>query len=333
VTPATLAIPPPHQSLFVVDANAATAGVYVFAPGANGNVAPTRAITGSNTGIGSAWGIALDSSGNIYVSDNVNSGIKVFAPDANGNVAPIRTISGSSTMLTSSLVPRGLAVDASGNLWAAVPNITTFSGGYVVEYATGANGNVAPIAVLSGSATLNDNGNTVAFDPKGTGMHVAMYADTAYPSALLTYPLGASGNTAPTLDISGTAALGIGATSEGTFQTAFDANGNQYVAVQQSTGSRGSVLGWPLTATGNVAPTFSLTGSNTNLNSHVRGIGFDSAGYLYASVASNGVGLTTNPPNSIFVFAPGASGNTAPVRTIAGSNIPAVSYEWLTISP
>ena len=64
-----------------------------FAPGAIGNVAPIRTITGSATGMGEIGNLEVDSSGNIYVLDG--SSIHKFAPDAKGNVAPAATITSS----------------------------------------------------------------------------------------------------------------------------------------------------------------------------------------------------------------------------------------------
>ena len=92
----------------------------------------------------------------------------------------------------------------------------------------------------------------------------------------------------------------------GTFQMAFDATGNQYVAVE--TGSTkdgnlsGAILGWPPNATGNVAPTFQISGPNSGVGSGVRGIAFDAAGNLYASNLND-----ARTAASILVFAPGAT--------------------------
>jgi len=72
----------------------------VYPPGASGNVAPARTISGINTGLNSPAGIALDSAGNLYVTNNSGNSITVFAPGATGNVAPARTISGGSTGLS-----------------------------------------------------------------------------------------------------------------------------------------------------------------------------------------------------------------------------------------
>jgi hypothetical protein len=322
VTPAVLAIQPPHQSLFAADPNPGGGGIYVFAPGANGNVAPIRAITGANTNITEAYSVSLDAAGFIYEADQATAKINVFAPDANGNVAPIRTIAGPNTGFIYPATVWGTAIDAAGDLWAVVVNLSTFTNGYLEEFAPGANGNVAPIATIAGSNALNNNSDTVAIDAAGK-IHQAIYG-----ISLLTFAPGSNGNVAPILDISGSNAF----PSSGLYQMAFDANGNQYVAQQSAAGTDG-IYGWSLSATGNVAPTFSLVGANTTLNTHVRGIAFDAGGYMYVSNSQNGIGLPLNGPTAINVFAPGASGNVAPVRVITGSNIGLVNVNYIAISP
>jgi hypothetical protein len=69
--------------------------IAVFAPGSLGNTKPTRVISGNLTQIGIAWGIALDSSDNIYVVSTSETGpapnptVLKFAAGASGNVAPV----------------------------------------------------------------------------------------------------------------------------------------------------------------------------------------------------------------------------------------------------
>lgn len=78
--------------------------VTVYAATASGDQAPIRTISGKNTQITNPSGIALDASGNIYVSCGA---ILVFAANANGDVKPIREISGSKTGLRG---PTGIAI-------------------------------------------------------------------------------------------------------------------------------------------------------------------------------------------------------------------------------
>jgi hypothetical protein len=92
-----------NGTLYVVNDNSVTE----YASGHVGNVAPVRRIAGSQTKLTTydyrrAYGIAVDSSGSVYVTTatgNLIGAVQIFAPHANGNVAPIRTISGSHTSL------------------------------------------------------------------------------------------------------------------------------------------------------------------------------------------------------------------------------------------
>ena len=125
--------------------------VAVYAPGASGNVAPIRTISGSNTGLYQPTYDAVDSSGRIYVT-NLGT-VTVYAAGANGNVAPIATIAGSKTGLAGNGLSYagGIAVDSSGLIYVTTgvrqlnPSILVF--------APGANGNVPPLRTITGSNT------------------------------------------------------------------------------------------------------------------------------------------------------------------------------------
>lgn len=67
-------------------------------------------------------------------------------------------------------------------------------------------------------------------------------------------------------------------------------------------------------ATGNVAPIRTISGSNTGLSD---GDGFESG--LAVSKASGDIFASNPVSNAILVFAATASGNVAPIQTIAGS--------------
>jgi hypothetical protein len=87
-------------NLYVAN-NVFSPSVTVYAPGANGNVAPLRIVNGASTGLNSPFGVAVDAAGNLYVANNggIPPGITVYGSGANGNATPIRTISGSNTGL------------------------------------------------------------------------------------------------------------------------------------------------------------------------------------------------------------------------------------------
>ena len=115
------------------------------------NATPLATIAGSNTGLDAPFGVALDTSGKIYVaniSQNSTPSITVYAANPSGtlNVAPLAKIAGASTGLNG---PTSVAVDASGLIY--VGN----SAGSITVYAANPNGtlNEAPIATITGSNT------------------------------------------------------------------------------------------------------------------------------------------------------------------------------------
>ncbi len=87
-----------------------------YAAGARGNAAPKAVIGGSNTQLDAPAGIAIDSTGNIYVVNTNSNSLNVYAAGSQGNVAPTVTIGGGNTGLDG---PEGLALDAAGNLYVA----------------------------------------------------------------------------------------------------------------------------------------------------------------------------------------------------------------------
>ncbi len=286
VAPASLAIAPPHQSLFVAE----TSSVLVFAPGANGNVAPIRQIAGANTGISSPRAVVLDGAGNIYVSNHGNNSITVYSPDASGNATPIRTIAGANTGMTGLFQPFGMALDASGDLFVTLYNTSTYLGGTIVTFAPGANGNATPLSIISGTDISNANG--VLVDAAGD-----IDAAATNPDGIFTYAPGSSGNAAPASSITGatTAITGV------VMQEAYDLGGNRWLALDQSPLSR--VVEFSAGATGNIAPANQIIGVAGTYLTNVRGIAFDAQGNLYVA----------NPPSTapltdyIFVYAPGAT--------------------------
>ncbi len=81
--------------------------IAVYAAGANGNATPIATIQGSNTGLITPAGIALDAAGRLYVANpgggcgrcSASNTITVYTPGATGNVAPMGIIAGSNTGL------------------------------------------------------------------------------------------------------------------------------------------------------------------------------------------------------------------------------------------
>jgi hypothetical protein len=146
--PLSVAIDDAH-TVFATDLqyeNGESGAVVEYAAGANGEVTPIRTITGVVTQLKAPWGIALDSSGVIYVANLDNPGsITEYARNAHGNASPIRIISGGHTLLAE---PTDVALDAQNKLY-----VVNRGGRSINVYAAGASGDVAPMRIIAGPGT------------------------------------------------------------------------------------------------------------------------------------------------------------------------------------
>lgn len=290
-----------HASMISV-LNGNGASVMSWDIGANGNTAPSSLLSGANTTLSiHSNGIAVDASGNLYVVSQ--SAIAVFGTAPNGNVAPTRIIQGSNVLAADYGFTAGIAVDTAGDVFAATSG---FSGEppEIRVFAAGANGNAAPIRVISGSNT----GLTVA--AQALALHgTDLYASTQNVSpAVAVFDASANGNVAPknTLTIASSDVILDSVIG----QFAVDSAGNLYVPMAQlanPSSTNTKVLVYPPSAT---APSVTLTGAATELTA-ATGVALDTAGNIFVANAD-----PAGP--SILVFAAGDTGSAAPVRNISG---------------
>jgi hypothetical protein len=91
--------------------------ILVFAPAANGNVAPIRTLNVNEIGF------TVNSAGSVYAA--TQAGVEVFAPGASGTPVPTQTITNSAT--GQAALTGGIAVDSVGNLFLVT--LGTISGG------------------------------------------------------------------------------------------------------------------------------------------------------------------------------------------------------------
>ncbi|HVN63499.1 MAG TPA: SBBP repeat-containing protein, partial [Candidatus Binataceae bacterium] len=226
--PPTAAVSPtatPLLSAIFVTNQGGTSPVTVYANGSNGNVTPSITLSGASTGFDEPYGVALDSNGNIYVTNcGSNCGgsgagsVTVYPPGSKGDAAPSTTIGGINTGMVD---PAGIAVDSSGNIY--VPNSGNQS---VTIYAPGSNGNVPPAATIIGSSTLLSVPEGIALDSNGN-IYVANFGN----SDVTEYSAGSSGNAVPitTANISLSDIHGVALDSSGNIYVA--ATGNQSVTI------------------------------------------------------------------------------------------------------
>ncbi len=125
-------------------------------------------------------------------------------------------------------------------------------------------------------------------------------------SSLVSFPIGASGNVAPSTLITG-ASTNITSASA----LAADAQGNLYVSTELA------ILVFPPNATGNVVATRTIAGPNAlpSTDDFVS-VAVAPDGTIYAA-SELPSGTSRNP--KILVFPPGANGNVAPTATITGA--------------
>jgi hypothetical protein len=226
--------------------------ILVYAPGSNGMANPTRTITGNSTGLegftqNSISGLAVDSSGNIYVSSGlikggvINDGISVFAPTANGDAAPTNVI----TMTDIGTFTMGqIAVDSVGNIYVVASQSLT--PGALLIFAANSTGTLPPTSTITGPETMLVGIEGVAVDSQGN-VYVSN-VDGAGVFSIFEFSAGSTGNVAPMRTISGSAT-----TMNAIGNLTVDSAGNIYVLNDIN------ILKFSPTATGNVAPTATIS--------------------------------------------------------------------------
>ncbi len=277
-----------------------------YAPGSNGDVAPIATISGPHTGLNAPQGIALDARGNIYVGAHFENGtggidgrVTIYPAGSNGDVAPIATISGPNTGLDSRFI-FGIALDPVGNIYALTNERPFYDNPSVNVYAPGSNGNVAPIATISGSNTALDSGYGLTVDSNGNTYVLYQVGATA---EVWVYAPGSHGNEEPSATISGS--------SVGLIEPhgiAVDSNGKIYVSDSGSL----SIKVYAPGSNGNVAPIATIKGSNTGI-SGLYTVALDSNANIYVVAPSVGA-----MPGELLEYAAGSNGNVAPIATISG---------------
>ncbi|MGH7814006.1 MAG: NHL repeat-containing protein, partial [Candidatus Binataceae bacterium] len=289
------------------EGNSGLGSITIFAAGASGDVFPTTAIEGGNTGLSGLERIAVDSSGNIYVANSAASNVTVYSAGSANNVAPSATISSTGTGLS---MPNGIALDSGGNIYVANVTGGASTNGSVTSYLYAGTGYALPLTDLTGAATGLGAPQGVAIDSTGN-----VYVANNSLNSVTIYPPGADANASPSATISG-AATGLSQP----YGIALDSSGNIYVANHiGGPAGNGSVTVYATGATANASPTVTISApasgtDNTGLDLP-DGIALDSSGNIY--VVNNAGG----PSNlgSVTIYPAGSSGNAAPNASIAGN--------------
>ena len=226
----------------------------------------------STTGITGINGLAVDAAGDIYAA-GAGFGVVGFGYSQNGSVAPYLALplGTQAADLTTLELPYAPAVDTKGYLYVANTTSADVSApaptAPIVVFAPEATGSVAPVRTLSGSLTTLSFGTPqgMATDSAGN-LYVTNYVSGV--SSILIFGPGATGNTPPLRDITGSnTQLGcVGG-------IALDNEGYLYVVSTSTCGSTANptVLKFSTTGNGNIAPAATFTSTawtsaDTNLS-------------------------------------------------------------------
>jgi hypothetical protein len=205
-----------NNQLYVDDAPGQSTcyALRVFAAGANGNVAPIRTIVGNNTKLSSPVAVALYGKDAFVINQgNVNPvALLGFKAKSNGNQPPVSNVSGNNAFpaasyadgvaVSSASTNEGIAYVASHDYfikqWGCPDDTSDGSGGQILGFPYGANGNVAPSVNISGSSTGFVSPCSDAVDKEGR-----IYVTDSEANAIFVFAPTANGNVAPIQVIQG----------------------------------------------------------------------------------------------------------------------------------
>ncbi len=223
------------------------------------------------------------------------------------------------------------AFAASATLAAPMIFATTYSS--VVAFPFGSNGDVAPVATITGK-------NTGLFDPHGVaigkdgkvyvanGSRRLTSVGAGEPRGSLTvYPFGANGDVPPIATI-----VGDNTALNGPHSIAVDSGGNVYVANAASVAVYSAVA--IARGGGDIAPVATLGGPRNGFLSTVN-FALDSSGKIYATTWSADFDGRTllRERSSVRIFPADSNGDIAPVAIVAGSYTQLNFPEAIAVGP
>lgn len=287
-------------------------------------------------------GIAVDSSGNIFIADTKNFVIRKITTDGKistyaGNQGLGAGYGGDNGPPNSAGAefdtPLGLALDPSGNLYIADAGSATSGTGNLIRKITADGKLLTTVAGLGSTAGRIINPVSLAVDASGTYLYIANVgakniARLQLASGILTSYVG-NGYSGYTPD----GPIGIGTSLNNAAGVAVDAAGNVYIAdtvnslvrVVNPSGYMTTIAGHVLSG-GRLIPGFSGDGgpaTSAQLNSP-KGLALDSKGNVYVCDSSNSIIRILQP--TLPTIASGGIGNAFSYATQISPGAAAVIY-------
>jgi hypothetical protein len=298
--------------------------IAIFLANSNGNVKPIATITdaGTDTKLDDPTGVALDSTGQIYVANN--SAVNVYPSGTNRNVPPLFTIAGEKTPIPPL---SGIALDSQKNIYVLGQSGGTNGSGSIGVFAAGSTGDARPSAIIS--FTTNRWPTAVTADSDGNIYIASNCCGPGNKGSIAIYPPDSHGIALPVATIFGMN-TGIGWPTS----VALDSRKRIYVtnpSIERSNNS--SVNVYPSLANlakqpdyPNVRPIATISGVRTKLT-NPKAIALDSMGSIYVlNVSANQAGGTMVSGDSVSITVYRSLGDRtgnldeAPLATIAGPN-------------
>jgi len=230
--------------------------VLVYTAGSTGAATPARTILGGNQTATTTFTVPssmyISAAGTLAILsyNNVNGYTVATMPaTASGAVTPTTLLQGTATQMTG---PLSVTIDQNGLIYVS-NYYANGSLGSLLTFAATATGNTAPTAVIT---TGNTAPYGIAVNSAGNIVTVVDAPSATYAGTMEVFAAGASGAATPTKTIYGS--------TTGIFYAGgvrMDSVGNIYTISLDSTQSVYSVVAFPSTATGNVAPGLSILSS------------------------------------------------------------------------
>jgi sugar lactone lactonase YvrE len=344
----------PSGNLYVVDntnnviRKVTPAGVVTTFVGTPGEVGSADG-TGPAVQFNYPYGIAMDGSGNLYVTDQGNQTIRKITPGGTSSTIAGTALDPGSANGTGSAAlfyyPAGIAVDASGNLYV------TEERNFDIRMITPA-GVVTTLAGTAGTVGNNDGTGPAAqfrvpagvtLDPTGKILYVVDFGNSTIRK--VTIPGGVVTTIAGTAEDQGfNDGTGAAAQFNNPSGVAIDASGNLYVADEGNNEIREISPAGAVTTLAGTPPPFPVVGVRPPRPGFADGTGaaalfyapfdvvVDSSGTLYVTDAGNnairagafaGAPQIQTQPSGAFVVVGGSA-----TFTVAASGASPLSYQW-----
>ena len=242
----------------------------------------------ANLSLSDGRGVAVASSGNIYVVGNISDYMLIVKYNSTGTLQWQRSLGA----VSSAEEGWGIAIDSSENVYiTGYSNNTVGQSNNVIIAKYNTNGAIQWQKQLAGTGTKNEYGTGIAVD-SSSNVYVTTYSNAGGATFdIVTFNLDSSGNMIWQRSLGGSSSTDFGISialdsSSNVYVTGFSDNNSTYDLVLAKYNSTGT-LQWQRTL-----------GNNTGGSDTGNGVAVDSSGNIYVAGLINGIGILVAKYNS-----------------------------------